>query len=565
MLLDLLIKNVYVYNSYYKEFIVEDVIIKDGRFLYMGKEWDTGLEFQEVIDGQGYYMIPGLIDIHLHIESSMTTPSQFSAAIIRHGTTTVVADPHEIANVLGIEGIKAMIDSYNGDGVDIFYGIPSSVPSTSQALETTGGRIGLAEVLDLLKLKQVCCLGEVMNCKDLVAVGPTLIKQIIGLVKKQEQHLPIEGHCPKISGYELANYIYNGVDSDHTQQTPETIAEKIKNGMFMEIQSKSLTQDNITYLVKHNLFEHFCFVTDDVMADKLMAGHLNLLIKDAIKLGMAAEDAIYAATYTPALRMGMKDRGSIAPGKIADFILLQDKNKFMIDAVYKNGKKVETSDNGAGCYFPRHFYRSVKLSPVSQQDFMLNVPMETGRVRCRVMYVTPDTTFTQAGEGALNIINNELQWEDSAYCLICVFERYTGSGRKGVGLVGGSIIKEGAIATTYAHDHHNLLVMGRNKRDMEVAANWVIANQGGYCVVKNGQVIAALELPIGGILSAENVQVIGSKLKKIRVAMQAMGYQHQKEIMSFSTLSLPVSPSLKITDQGLIDVRKQEIVQLIID
>lgn len=568
MEVDLIIKNVQVYNSYVKKFIHGDVAILGQKFLYMGEienNYSEKLKAKEVIDGNDKYMIPGLIDIHMHVESSMTTPFQFSQAVIPHGVTTVVADPHEMANVFGVEGITAMINSSKDNSVDMFYGIPSSVPSTTKRLETTGGSIEEEDVSKLLELEEIRCLGEVMNFKDLINDNDSLINKIIGEIKSQNPYLRIEGHCPKISGLNLAKFIYQGVDADHTQQTPDSLEEKIKNGMFMEIQAKSMTEENIKYLVKNELYEHFCFVTDDVMADKLMEGHINKLVKKAIKMGMPKEMAIYVSTYTPARRMLLDDRGSIAPGKIADFILLNDIQNFDVECVYKNGGKVfdgEVKYKESSTGFPEKFYNSVKLDFVSESDFEVDAPIESGKVNCRTMKVTPNTTFTIEEKKTLNVEKGKLKWQESPHCLITVFDRYNKSNNKAFGLVAGSIINKGAIATTYAHDHHNLMVMGKNAKDMTIAVNWVIENNGGYCAVNDGKVIAGVELPVGGIISEERIDILARKVKCLSDSMEILGYEHHNKIMSFSTLSLPVSPSLKISDKGLIDVVKQEIVNL---
>lgn len=565
MELDLIIKNVNVFNVYLKRFIHANVAVLDDKFLYIGKEHNEDLCAKEVIDGKGMYMVPGLIDIHMHIESSMTTPNQFSKAVIQHGVTTIVADPHEIANVFGLEGIEAMINSNKQEAVDILYGIPSSVPSTSEKFETTGGVINVEDVSKLLEIDEICCLGEVMNFKDLINDQSSLINQIIKKIKVNNPHILIEGHCPKITGLDLAKFIYQGVDSDHTQQTAETLREKIQNGMFMEIQEKSMTEENIKYLIENDLYEHFCLVTDDVMANKLESGHINKLVKKAIEMGMPKEMAIYVSTYTPARRMLLHDKGSIAPGKKADFILLKNIEDFHIESVYKNGKKVfdgKVSYKQDSKSFPDHFYKSVKLDYVSELDFQVPALINSSKVNCRIMEVKPNTTFTEEKKAVLDVNLGKLQWQSSPYCLVAVFDRYGKTKNKSFGLAAGSVIKEGAIATTYAHDHHNLMVMGRNEKDMTIAANWIIENQGGICVVNNGQVLAALELPVGGIISEERIDILGKKLESVVDNMQKLGYEHHNEIMSFSTLSLPVSPSLKITDKGLINVSMQEIVSL---
>lgn len=566
MEVQLIIKNLQVYNSYFKKFIQGDVIINDGKFIHIGNNYEDRLTSKNIIDGNNKYMIPGLIDIHMHIESSMTIPSEFSKAAIKQGVTTVVADPHEIANVFGIEGIKEFIKSK--EKLDIFYGIPSSVPSTSNHLETTGGEITVNEVKELLSYENILCLGEVMNFKDLIEDENSAINNIINVSK--DKKIPLEGHCPKIDGVDLSFYIYRGVDGDHTQQSVASLEEKIRNGMFIEMQHKSMTTENIKFLVENNLYEHFALATDDVMADKLTKGHLNELVKEAVNLGMSIENAIYVATYTPAKRMRLFDRGTIAPGKIADFILLDDIKNFDIYEVYKNGEVVFNRFNGLKekyfmkkSNFDKKFYNSIKLNQITKENLLVKVPQKyNNKVTCRTMNVMKNTTFTEEGEVSLDVVDNLLKWENSNCALIAVFERYGKNNNVAFGLVQGEIIKEGAVATTWAHDHHNVMVMGRNVEDMVLAVNNLIDFNGGYIVVKDNNVLAKLELPIGGIVSDEPIEVVGEKLGKVRSAMKELGYNHMNEIMSFSTLSLPVSPAIKITDKGLIDVKKCKVVSL---
>lgn len=566
MEVQLIIKNLKVYNSYFKKFIQGDVVINDGKFLHIGNNYEDRLTSKNIIDGNNKYMIPGLIDIHMHIESSMTIPSEFSKAAIKQGVTTVVADPHEIANVFGIEGIEEFIKSK--EKLDIFYGIPSSVPSTGNHLETTGGEITVNEVKELLSHENILCLGEVMNFKDLIEDENSLINNIINVSK--DKKIPLEGHCPKIDGVDLSFYIYRGVDGDHTQQSVASLEEKIRNGMFIEMQHKSMTKENIKFLVENNLYEHFALATDDVMADKLTKGHLNELVKEAVNLGMSIENAIYVATYTPAKRMRLFDRGTIAPGKIADFILLDDIRKFDIYEVYKNGEVVFNKYNGLKeeyfmkkSNFDKKFYNSIKLNKITKENLLVKVPEKyNNKVTCRTMNIMKNTTFTEEGEVSLDVENNFLKWENSNCALIAVFERYGKNNNISFGLVQGEIIKEGAVATTWAHDNHNVMVMGRNIEDMVLAVNNLIDFNGGYIVVKDNNILAKLELPIGGIVSDEPIEVVGEKLGKVRSAMKELGYNHMNEIMSFSTLSLPVSPAIKITDKGLIDVKKCKVVSL---
>ncbi|MEG1255368.1 adenine deaminase C-terminal domain-containing protein [Clostridium sp.] len=567
MVVDYIIRDVQVYNSYFKKFTHGDVAIKEGNFVYIGKNYEAQLFTDRIIEGKGKFMVPGLVDIHMHIESSMTTPSEFSKWAIKHGVTTVVADPHEIANVFGVEGIKEFIK--HDEKLDIFYGIPSSVPSTSQHLETTGGIISDEEVDELLCYEKVLCLGEVMNFKDLIEDETSQINRIIKSVREKRKNIPLEGHCPRIDGVDLALYIYRGVDGDHTQQSVESIKEKIMNGMFMEIQHKSMSEDNIKFLIDNNLYEHFCLVTDDVMADRLKEGHLNLLLKKAVELGMKLEDAIYVSTFTPARRMGLLDRGAIAPGKVADFLLIEDLEEFEINAVYKGGDLVyESNKSWKEEYFnnistfPSKFFNSVQLDSITEEQLRLRHEGNKSKVKCRTMEVTRTTTFTKEGEITLQVKDGQVAWQNEDCALIAVFERYGKNGGSAFGIVTGDIIKCGAVATTWAHDHHNLMVMGRNIQDMVEAANKVIEMQGGYAVSNNEKIIASASLPIGGIISNAPIEELGEDLKSVRSAMKELEYNHNNEIMSFSTLSLPVSPELKITDKGLIDVKKQKVVSL---
>lgn len=560
-MIDQLIKNVQVYNTFIQSFEKKNVYVHEGKFYYLSD--DVSLEASKIINGQGKYMIPGLIDIHMHIESSMTIPSEFSKAVLPHGVTTVVADPHEIANVFGIKGIEAVIS--NETTLDIFYGIPSSVPSTNNTLETTGGKIDVDDVNQLIKNPKILCLGEVMNFKDLIGGNQTLINQIIAACHQQRWQLPIEGHCPKITGLDLAKYIYQGVDADHTHQSPESIVEKIKNGMFLEIQRKSMTPENIETLVKNNFYEYFALVTDDVMVDDLKTGHLNLLVKLAHDLNMPIEKAIYCATYTPARRMHMIDRGCIAPGKLADFILLDNLEEFSIYSVYKKGKCVYQIDqeieiNDQPPVFPSDFYHSIHLKDVNEDDFKLT--SNQSEVVCHVLEIEPHSTFTKHLKMKLPVINGYVDYQSAGLSLLTVFERYQKNGHIAHALVKNTLAKQGAIATSWAHDHHNIMVLGNNEKDMAVALKQLVKQQGGYLVAVDGKVVANALLNVGGIISDQPIDKLASSLKEVRKAMKDLGYEHDNAIMSLSTLSLPVSPELKVTDFGLLDTYNQTIIPL---
>lgn len=566
--IDQLILNVKIYNSYYKVFEEGSVAVCDGRFLYIGPRGEKMFTANEIVDGRGHYMIPGLIDIHLHIESTMVTPATFSYGLLRCGVTTIVPEPHEMANVFGIEGVTEMMEASKECTVDMFYAIPSSVPATP--METTGGSIEIEDMDKLMATGEIICLGEIMNYVDVINKPDSKTNRILKHMKQNYPKLVIEGHTPKLMGLDLHRMIYAGVDSDHTHQSIEGMKARIAAGMFIELQEKSMTQEVMDYVIHHPVSSHFCFVTDDVMPDSFVEkGHLDHIVRKAIRMGMKPEDAIFAATYTPSKRMKMDDRGSISPGKVADFVLVSDLYQFDVKQVYKGGKKVfdlyendvQKSETGA---FPAHFYSSVKLAPLSLEDLTVKVDVPDGYHQARAMMVKNGSTFTQEAHVDVTVQDGVLQWEDTGYGLIATFERYEKNGNHAFGLIGGDTIKRGAIATTYSHDNHNLLIVGANPEDMLLAANTVIHSQGGFCVVENGEILSHVELPVGGILTEEPLHIVAHQVKELREAMLSLGYVHYNPIMSLSTHSLAVSPALKITDHGLIDVNEGKIVSLIV-
>jgi adenine deaminase len=513
-----------------------------------------------------------------------------------------VADPHEIANVFGVEGIRCFLSQASqasaceqaeasGTELDIFFGLPSSVPSTNPQLETTGGIIGPEEIRLLAAEPGVLCLGEVMNARELAGessgeAGNNRTGQIIAAFQAVKPRFPIEGHCPKIQGSELSAFIAAGVWADHTYQTPASILEKIDKGMFIELQKKTITAENIALVKEQRLSEHIALVTDDVMPDDLVSGHLNRLVQQAITLGLSPEEAVYCATYTPSRHMGLHDRGAIAPGRIADFILLEDPASFTIAAVYKRGKKVPPpgsaikavpsatgSADGAlsgsaqtpSAAFPPHFYTSIKRRPIKAEDLVPPLPpgFQGESVSCVTMKIDSDSTLTRRGSRTLPVQNGKLLWQRQGLCLVTVLERYGHEASPSFGLTEGMFSGQGAAAASWAHDHHNILAAGTNEADMVLAVNTLIEEQGGYVVVKEGKIAANARLPVAGILSEAPIEELAAAIRQVRQAMNDLGYVHKNVIMSFSTLSLPVSPELKISDKGLIDTASQSIVNFI--
>ncbi|MBA9025118.1 adenine deaminase C-terminal domain-containing protein [Peribacillus huizhouensis] len=569
MKIDMLITNANVYNSYLKKFMPSNVAIVEGKFYYIGERGQEFFSTDKVMDAKEKYIIPGLIDIHLHIESTMVTPATFSYGIIKNGVTTIVPEPHEMANVFGVSGVKEMMKASRNCVADMFYAIPSSVPATT--METTGGSIEIEDIDELLQTGEMKCLGEIMNFYDVITDPKCKTNQILNHIKTNYPDLIIEGHVPKLLDLELQQMIVAGVNSDHTHQTIEGMQQRIAAGMFLEIQEKSMTQEIIEFLTNTAVAEHFCFVTDDVMPDYFQKyGQLNHLLKKAIQMGMTPEQAIYACTYTPAKRMQMHDRGIIAAGKIADFLLVSDLESFTIEEVYKDGEQVyhykqPYQQTVSEKCFPESFYRSIVLNELTAKDFEVPLELEDGSYPCRIIEVNDGSTFTKEIHDTLSIFDRKLDWERSEYGLIATFERYGKNGNRAHGLISGDIIKRGAIATTYSHDNHNLLVIGHNVEDMVLAANEVIRSQGGICCVENGEVLSRVPLPVGGILSEEPLEILAEQVDHLTLTLKSLGYKHYNVIMSISTLSLPVSPAIKITDRGLISVNEGKFVPLVIN
>lgn len=562
---DIAIINAQVFNTFSKRFEKKNVFIVKDKFYYITADEIEDYQAAEVVDAKNQYLIPGLMDIHMHIESSMTSPSIFSEAVLTHGVTTVIADAHEIANVFGMEGLEAFFSQPSV--MDIFYAIPSSVPSTTPELETTGGFIGVEEVKQLLKHPKVIALGEAMNFNGIVNEPDSLIRQILRAVQTERAFMPLEGHVPRVSGLELSKFLYAGITADHTHQSPESIYEKITHGMFLEFQKKSITAENISVVVENHFYEYMAIITDDVMADDLLSGHLDANVRLAISCGMPAEQAIYCATYTPARRMGFQDRGAIVPGFKADFLLLKDVEGFEIGAVYKDGKLVYSQGEdirypAVKPDFPEHFYKSLKCRALTVEDLRFKVKVSEKAI-VNVIKISEVGTFTEHVQQEVRVTDGFLDWENSGLALIVVMERYGKTGNIACGFVDKALYEKGAVATTWAHDHHNLMVMGTSSEDIIAAQKQLLDMQGGYVVVQGGKVQAICPLPVGGIISDAPIQELGAQLKEVRQAMNKLGYRNSNEIMSFSTLSLPVSPVIKITDKGMMNVRSQMMIPLI--
>ena len=569
----LAIRNAKVFNSYLKKFIPGDVYVKGDKVYYIDRDHTAPLTAETEVDACGQYLVPGFVDVHMHIESSMMTPGPFGRFVGSCGVTTIVSEPHEMANVRGIRGILEMIQAGEDSPIDIYYGIPSSVPSTNSGLETTGGVIDCEAMKHLLEEKDVVCVGEIMNYRQIIRENNLEISKFLEYLKTERPGYVIEGHCPSLVDLDLAKFLYLGIDGDHTEHDLEETRQRFENGMFVEIQDKMLKPDILQYIMDNNLYEYCAFVTDDTMADTLWKeGQLNRVVEKAIAAGFPVEQALYCASYTASRRMHLYDRGVIAPGRLADFFLVEDPRCLRPTAVYKKGAEIFNRETvcaaPAGDRFPEDFYHSVQLPPITPELFKMPVSRFVSgspkSVTVRVIEVQPDRTQTKEKLVTMPVVNGLIDWKSSGCLLAMVFERHGKRGSVGYGFLTGACHKQGTAATTFFHDHHNLFVAGDNEADMQLAVSRIAEMQGGYLTAQDGKILEELPLPVCGILNGGTVAEIGSQLCRIRASLNALGYHHPNPIMSLGTLGLPVSPALKLTDRGLVDVKNSCLVPLVV-
>ncbi len=566
----LAIKNAQVLNAAFHTFMKADLYIDQSHFAWIDYEQNAPYEADTVIDAQGALATPSLIDVHMHIESSMLTPGPFCEYIAHHGVGTIIAEPHEIANVFGIEGIQALVEAGRHSPIDVYFGIPSSVPSTDLTLEGPGAKIDQNDMKTLLGLPEAKCLGEVMNYQRIVRENPQLeVKDFIDWARIHRPDLVLEGHCPKLIGKDLARFIELGIRGDHTEHTVEELQDRYRQGMLVEIQNKMVRPEVIEFIKAHQLYERTSFVTDDVMAHDLTRhGHLDHVVRRAIKAGFPLAYAFYCATTVPARHMHLYDRGEIAPGLLADLVLW-DPETLTAKTVIKAGKRLTEKPQtwtpaSIEAMFPEHFSKSVKLEALTLKDVIIHTDPAIKKVRAKVLRVYADSTRVTMREVELPVNDGIL--DTAGFLTGFCFNRHgalTPHDEYNLGafaLFEGEALKEGAVATTWFHDHHNLFVLGKDPQSRLKAANRVIELQGGMVVTKGDEIRGELPLPIAGILSQLDVTETAQKLQCVWEALVDQGYNHLSPIMSTGTLGLPCSPFFKLSDKGCVDVVNGKLV-----
>jgi adenine deaminase len=541
-----------VANVYTGEWQVTDMAICDGVIVGVGDYAGPRLSVAD------RYILPGFIDGHLHLESSMLTPRELSRALLPLGTTTVVADPHEIANVWGTLGLDYLLAGSEGLPVDFFFMLPPCVPATP--LETSGASLEADDLKPYLSHPRVLGLAEVMNFPRVVAGDPGLLAKI-GLFPRG----PLDGHAPLLSGKALNAYRLAGIGSDHECTVLAEAQEKLRKGFYVMLREGSLAKNLADLLpaVTPASLRRTMLVTDDSHPEDLLrTGHLNHLLRKAVARGLDPLAATTMVTLNPAEYFRLYDRGAVAPGLVADLVIMDDLKEFHVEKVLKNGKLVV--DRGKSTAWPEISAESSQLSPINVKEMVLEAfsPPATGST-AKVIGVIPDQLLTEKRLLPAPIREGRLATDPTRDILkLAVVERHHGTGNLGLGLVQGFGMRRGALASSVAHDSHNIVVVGANEPDMLQAVHYLVKLGGGMAVVADGQVVADLALPIGGLMSLLTLEQVAGAYGALKEAYRALEGNLPDPFMALSFMALPVIPSLKLTDLGLVDVDRFQIVQL---
>ncbi len=549
---DLVLKNANLVNVCSGEIYETDIAIARGLVVGLGR-----YKGRKEIDAKDRYAVPGLIDGHTHIEMSMLSVSEFAKAVVPRGTTAVVADPHEIANVLGIEGIKAILEEAKTTSLKVYCMAPSCVPSTapSLGLETSGAMIAHDQIQELLHTDGIIGLAEVMNYGGVIAKEDEVWQKI---EVAKDLKMPIDGHAPLLSGKELNAYVLSGAGSDHENTSYEEAREKLRLGMRVMVREGSAAKnlEDIAPLLKTVDTRHCMLVTDGdrTPRDLKEAGYLDYVLRRAIEQGIDPVKAVQMCTINTAEWFKLDNKiGSISPGKIADIVLLKNLEKFEVDSVIVNGNTDFASPSDYKFNYPQ-YGESVRIKQVKPDDFVIP---QVGQEKARIIGLIKGELLTEEFVAEISGIDTARD-----ILKIGVLERHQYSGNIGLGFVKGFGLKSGAVASTIAHDSHNIVVIGTNEADMAFACNRLKAIGGGIVLCSGCTVKSELELPIAGLMSAKGLDYVIKKQKALEDNISEMGCKLQAPSIIMSFLALPVIPKLKITDRGLVDVEKREIVDI---
>ncbi|MDR3540834.1 MAG: adenine deaminase [Desulfosporosinus sp.] len=564
---DLKLENVQLVNVYSAQIYPSNIYIKGKRIVSIDPLAE--LKAKKTLDCGGMYAVPGFIDGHMHFETTLLSPEALADVLVPHGTTTIMADLMEIANVAGLNGVKVLVDSIADLPYRTFIQVSSRVP-TAPGLETTGGILGLAEVEEMLDWKESISLGELDPSKVLF-IKEEYLKKIAGALQRRKV---VNGHAIGRSGQELNVYASAGMSDDHECVTYEHLLERVQLGITVMLREGS-TERNVEELIKgvlkHGLsHEHLIFCTDDKHAiDIREEGHINYNVNKAISLGMPPIQAIQMATLNSARHFRLEDEiGSITPGRLADILLVKDLTEITPIKVIYEGKVV--ADNGhlvaasKQRNYPAWIKETIKLkSPVKAESFVLPTQSQGTTTRVNVIRIYDDQIINEWDDEELTIANGQiLNNLEKDILKLAVVERYGKTGGVGIGFVKGFRLKAGALATSMSHDHHNIVCVGTNDEDMACAANAIHALQGGMVVVNKGQIIGKMELPIGGLMSENPAGIVLKELEEVNASARQLGCPLPSPFMTLCFISLPTVPKLGLTDLGLVDVLNHKLVDV---
>ncbi len=573
----LVIKNVNLVATTTGEILENMSIIVSGRRIASIVKGDPekyiGLR-TNVIDGHGQYAMPGFIDAHIHIESSLLTPTGFSMLALKHGTTTVVADPHEIANVLGVDGVKLFIEESQNLPMKILIDIPSCVPATDPAfgLETTNKVIGPGDIAKLGELEGVYGLGEVMDFVSVTNASDYVLEKLkiahnLGLV--------INGHAPLLTGEMLDAYIDASIWSDHESTNPQEALERLRKGMYLFIRQGSAWRDleALVEVIKNPKIDcRLCgFVSDDLnVIDLYEKGHMDRIINEAIELGVDPVKAIQLATIGPAIRLHIDEHiGVVGPARFADIVLspslqrLEPKTVIsMGEIIYRDGELLYDFERPR---IPEWAKRTVNISREIRPEELLIRIDGADKAKVNAIKVTPGSALAKLSVEELPVKNGYISCDPERDIIhLAVVERHKGTCNIGKGFIKGLGLKAGAIAQTIAHDTHNLVVAGKSPEDMSVAISRVREIQGGIVIVDSGEIVAEVELPVAGLMSDEDPYTVHRKFKNLIKKVSSYGVEFEAFFMTLALVALPVIPEVRLTDKGLVDVNSARIIDVIV-
>ncbi|MDY4491220.1 MAG: adenine deaminase [Candidatus Faecousia sp.] len=546
---DLVLKNATYVNVFSGELETRDIAVAEGLIVGLGRYAGA-----EEVDMTGKIVCPGFIDAHIHLESSLVSPAEFARAVIPHGTTTVITDPHEITNVMGEAGIEYMLAATEGLPVDVRFMIPSCVPASP--MDESGANLDYRDIDSFFEHPRVQGLAEMMNFPGIISADSEAVAKIVA---SQAHHKKIDGHAPGLRGNDLNAYISAGVYSDHECADMEDALEKLRLGQFIMIREGTAAKNLealMPLILSEKYFDRCMFCTDDKHpSDLLEKGHIDYICREAVRMGADPIRTVQVACLHAARYFLLNNRGAIAPGYLADFAIVEDLKDFHVVTVYKKGRLVYQDGQVADFplpAIPEH------LTRLAHDTFHLPV-------------LTPGSFAETRRKGLIGMVPGQIITQDAGYAdgvdvtrdilKMAVIERHKNTRHIGIGYLTGYGLKSGAVATSVSHDSHNIICVGENDGDMAFAANRIAQNKGGIVVVRDGKILAELPLEIAGIMSGQPLETVNTLLENAKTAAYSLGVSRDIDpFMTLSFMALPVIPTLRLTTRGVIDVNTQQYI-----